>query len=192
MSKMNRLKKLLKIKCNYLSKILKKVNEEFTLKQNQKKNLGGLLLENEIELKVKTNKEMNVQELMDKGDNILGQDRQGIERMNRVVKSDIELAKEMEKELAEHQIKLDNTSKDLKEMDYSLARARKQLTTMFKMYATDKIIMCLIVIIVLVIIAIIIVAAVGGDTSNSFNVPHDIFSSTKNSTTTTSRILLLP
>ena len=52
------------------------------------------------------------------------------------------------------------------------------------MYATDKLIMCMIVVIVLVIIAIIIASIVGKNKDNSNqNLPHDIFSNKKNTTT---------
>jgi hypothetical protein len=81
---------------------------------------------------------------------------------------------------------LDNVNDEIKEIDFSLKRARKQMKTMLKMYATDKIIMCMIVVIILIIIIIIIVAAVGKDKDKNFNVPHDIFNSNSNSGSTES------
>jgi hypothetical protein len=177
-----------------LKQEIKKLQDDFTQKQNSKNQLGGLLLE-DINLKVKRNDELNVQEAIDKGDNILREDKDAISRMNRQVRQDIDIAKAIQNDLEQQDQKLNKTEKDLKEIDYSLNRAGKQLKTMFKMYATDKLIMCMIVVIVLVIIAIIVVAAVGGDKEGKFNVPHDIFTSSTTTTTktgtTTSRILFL-
>lgn len=121
------------------------------------------------------NSDLTVQQAIDKGNRILAEDDKAIKRMVRQVKNDNDLANELKGELAKQEEKLGNVAKDLKEIDYSLKRAGEQLKTMFRMYATDKIILCLIVIIVLVIIAIIIVSAVGGDKEGKFNAPHDIF-----------------
>jgi hypothetical protein len=166
----------------------KRLQDEFTEKQNQKKDLG--LLVDDIKLKDKPLTEMNILELKGKGDNILKEDGEAINRIDLKVKNQLDIANEIKKDLNNQNQKLDNVQKDLKEMDYSLARARKHMTQMFKMYATDKLIMCMIVIIVLVILAIIITAAVGGDKNKNFNVPHDIFTSNTTSTTS-SRILFL-
>ena len=185
--------KAFKDQITLLKQDVRKLQDEFTAKQNQKKNLNGLLLD-DINIKVKANHELNVQEAIDKGDNILREDREGINRMKKVVNTDLGIAKQIEADLEAQNQKLYKTEKDLKEIDYSLNRAGKQLSTMFKMYATDKLIMCMIVIIVLVIIAIIIVGAVGGDKAGNFNVPHDIFTSTSTTTSTaakTSRILFI-
>ena len=67
-------------------------------------------------------------------------------------------------------------------MDYSLKRAGKQITSMFKMYSSDKCITCMIVVILIIIVTIIIVSACGGDNKNNFNVPHDIFNTNNNKT----------
>lgn len=168
----------------------KKLNEEFTDKQNKQRDLNAIVLD-DIQMKEKKNHEMNILELERKGDNILKDDAEAIDRIDKKVLNQLDIAKEIKKDLKSQNEKLDNTQKNLKEMDYSLARANKQLVAMFKMYATDKLIMCVIVVIVLIIIAIIIVAAVGGDKQNKFNVPHDIFGSSNTTTTTKSRILFL-
>jgi len=63
----------------------------------------------------------------------------------------------------------------LKEINYSLERAKNKITDMFKIYSKDKCIICLIVLILIIIVTIIIITACGGDNKNSFNVPHDIF-----------------
>jgi hypothetical protein len=196
--------KAFKDQISILKQEVKKVQDEFTNKQNNKKTLNNLLVPDDINVKLKGNNELTVQEAINKGNNILAEDRAGINRMNKVIKQDIDIAKQIEQDLEVQNQKLSQTEKDLKEIDYSLNRAGKQLKTMFKMYATDKLIMCMIVVIVLVIIAIIIVGAVGGDKEGKFNVPHDLFTSssttsttsttgttTPGTTTKTSRILFL-
>ena len=55
---------------------------------------------------------------------------------------------------------------------------------MFKIYASDKCVICLIVVILIIIVTIILVSAFGGD---NFNVPHDhdIFDTNKKNTNST-------
>ena len=77
---------------------------------------------------------------------------------------------------------LDNVDEDLTEIDFSLNRARKKITGMFKMYSKDKCIIWLIVAILIIIVTIIITSACGGDSKNNFNVPHDIFFSNNKTT----------
>ena len=117
---------------------------------------------------------MTSQQVMDRGDNLLRADREAIDRMKKVVNQDLDTMKEVNKELLNQGEKIDNAEKELKEIDYSLNRAGKQIKTMAKMYATDKLIMCMILCILLVIIAIIIVSFFfdGDDDSNS---QHDSF-----------------
>jgi hypothetical protein len=179
--------KAFKDQTTLLKQEIKKLQEEFTQKQNEKKNLGGLLVE-DINLKVKANNELTYQEAIAKGDGILADDKKAIQRMINTVDQDLAISRQVKKELDDQKEKLEKTDKNLKEIDYSLNRAAKQIATMFKMYACDKLILCMIVVIVLVIIAIIIVAAVGGDKANNFNVPHDIFSNS-NSVANKTRIL---
>jgi len=130
--------------------------------------------------------ELNVQQVMDRGDKILNEDDNAIKNMANVVYQDVDQMKNVNVELNRQQEKLENVDSDLKEMDYSLKRAGKQITNMFKMYSSDKCITCLIVVILLIIITIIIVSACGGDNKNNFNVPHDIFNTNNNVTTTNS------
>ena len=130
--------------------------------------------------------ELNVQQVMDRGDNILNEDDKAIKNMANVVYQDVDQMKNVNVELNRQQEKLENVDSDLKEMDYSLKRAGKQITSMFKMYSSDKCITCLIVVILLIIVTIIIVSACGGDNKNNFNVPHDIFNTNNNATTTNS------
>jgi hypothetical protein len=161
----------------------KRLNEEFEIAKKEKSGLDALILDN-IQLGEKGSDEMNKQEMMDHGTHVLQDDRKAIGRIKKEVHQQLDYAAEIKKDLYKQNEQLDKIDSDIKEMDYSLKRAGKQLAVMFKMYATDKLILCLIVVIVLVIIGIIIASAVGGDPDNQFNVPHDIFV-TKNATTTT-------
>ena len=120
--------------------------------------------------------ELNAQQVMDRGDKILDADDAAIKNMAHVVNDDVNQMKNVNVQLNQQQEKLENVDKDLVEMDYSLKRAGKQITSMFKMYSSDKCITCLIVVILIIIVTIIIVSACGGDNKNNFNVPHDIFS----------------
>jgi hypothetical protein len=182
--------KMFKDQLTQLKQDTKKLNEEFTQKQNKKSALDNLLLE-DIKIKEKANNEMNVQELFNKGDNVVKQSGDAINRVDKKVREQLEMAAEMKRDLHKQSNQIDDTQKNLKEIDYSLKRASKQLATMFKMYATDKIIMCLIIVIVLVIIAIIIVASVGGDKEGNFNVPHDMWITKNTTTTEKTRMLFL-
>ena len=165
---------------------LQSQNESFKKQIAEKRNKknNDLLNSNDIDLKVDLGK-MSSQQVMDRGDNILKADKNAIQNMAKVVSGDVDTMKAVNAELKRQGDALDNADKDLKEIDYSLKRAGEQMKTMFKMYATDKLIMCMIVVIVLVIITIIIVSIVGGDDNNNYNTPTDIFGS-KNTTSTTS------
>ena len=152
-----------------------KLEETFKLKKEAAKGINNLIVDNNIENK--KNSELTSKQLIDKGDRLIDESGKAINRIKNVVKEDLNIAQAIQRDLDNQINKLDNVQNDLKEIDYSLGRAGKQLKIMFRMYATDKLILGLIVVIVLAIIAIIIVAAVGGDKNNNFNVPHDIFSS---------------
>ena len=89
-------------------------------------------------------------------------------------------------ELNNQKEKMATIDKDLKEIEFSVDRARKKITNMFKIYASDKCVICLIVVILIIIVTIILVSAFGGDNKNNFNVPHDIFNTNNNATTTNS------
>lgn len=174
--------KAFKDQITQLKQSIKKSNDDFTNKQNEKKNMNGLLLD-DINVKIKGNNELTVQEAINKGDNILADDKERIGGMIKTVKNTNNLAIQMNQDLEMQREKLEKTDKNLKEIDYSLNRAAKQIATMLRMYATDKLIMCMIITIVLIIIAIIIVAAVGGNKSGKFNLPNDIFTSSSSNTT---------
>ena len=73
-----------------------------------------------------------------------------------------------------------------KEMEFSLKRAGKKVKNMMIKLSKDKIIICLIVIICIIILSIIIVSLSGGDKTNNYNLPFDIFqSNNKNKNLTT-------
>lgn len=135
--------------------------------------------------------ELNAQQVMDRGDKILDADDAAIKNMAHVVNDDVNQMKNVNVQLNQQQEKLENVDKDLVEMDYSLKRAGKQITSMFKMYSSDKCITCLIVVILIIIVTIIIVSTCGGDNKNNFNVPHDIFS-TNNKTTNSAHYFFSP
>lgn len=142
---------------------------------NQMKNKRNKIIDDPLDVDAKVDlSKMTSQEVMNKGDNILNADREAINRMKKVVNQDLDTMKEVNKELLSQNEKLENADKDLKEIDYSLNRAGKQIKTMAKMYATDKLILCMILCIILVIIAIVIVSFFfdGDEEANS---QHDSF-----------------
>ena len=128
-----------------------------------------------IDAKVDLSK-LTSQQAMDRGDKILEADRNAIARMKKMVYSDLGTMKEVNKELLSQHEKLENAENDLQEIDYSVNRAGKQIKTMAKMYATDKLIMCMICCILLVVIAIIIVSFVfDSDEEENPNEKQDTF-----------------
>jgi hypothetical protein len=129
---------------------------------------------------------LNAEQAMQRGDEILNADDNALNNMNKVVHNDVDIMKSANKELNRQKDQLDVADTELKEMEFSIDRARKKITNMFKLYASDKCITCLIVVILLIIITIIIVSACGGDNKNNFNVPHDIFGSNDNGKNTSS------
>ena len=143
----------------------------------------------DVNAKVDLN-QLNAQQVMDRGDKILEADDKAIDNMAKIVNNDVDQMKNVNVELNAQQEKLENVDSDLKEMDYSLKRAGKQITTMFKMYSSDKCITGLIIVILIIIVVVIIVAACGGDNSKNFNVPHDIFGTNNNSTSSSAGELI--
>jgi len=124
--------------------------------------------------------ELNVEQAMKRGDEILNADENALNNIGKVVHEDVDKMKDVNKELGRQKEQLDVADTDLKELEFSIERARKKITNIFKLYASDKCITCLIVVILIIIITIIIVSACGGDNKNNFNVPHDIFGSNEN------------
>ena len=155
---------------------VKSYSEKLTnLENEQKENLENVD-PTDIDVQVDLNK-MNVQQVMQRGENILDADDKAIENMGRVINQDVDVMKNVNVELNKQNEQLDNIDDDLKDIDYSLERAGKQIKNMFKLYSSDKCITCMIVVILLIIITIILVSALGGDSNKNFNVPHDIFNS---------------
>ena len=109
-----------------------------------------------IDAKVDLSK-LTSQQVMDRGDNILNADKEALNRMKKIVYKDLDTMKNVNQELLIQHEKLENADNDLKEIDNSLNRAAKQMKTIAKMIATDKLIMCLIGFILLAIIAVVIV-----------------------------------
>ena len=144
----------------------------FATKILQMKNKKNNIVDDPLSIDVRADlSKMSSQQVMDRGDKILEADRNAINRMKNIVNQDLDTMKEVNKELLSQNEKLENADKDLKEIDYSLNRAGQQIKTMAKMYATDKLIICMILCILLVIIAIVIVSFFfdGDDDANSKN-----------------------
>ena len=144
----------------------------FATKILQMKNKKNNIVDDPLSIDVRADlSKMSSQQVMDRGDKILEDDRNAINRMKNIVNQDLDTMKEVNKELLSQNEKLENADKDLKEIDYSLNRAGQQIKTMAKMYATDKLIICMILCILLVIIAIVIVSFFfdGDDDANSKN-----------------------
>ena len=109
-----------------------------------------------IDAKVDLSK-LTSQQVMNRGDKILNADKEALNRMKRIVNQDLDTMKNVNQELLIQHEKLENADNDLKEIDNSLNRAAKQMKTIAKMIATDKLIMCLIAFILLAIIAVVII-----------------------------------
>ena len=177
-----------------ISKIKTKVKEydkKIDKIKNSKKSSSQVPVDEHLnpEAKVDLNK-LNAQQVIDRGDAILDADDNVIDNMAKIVNNDVDQMKNVNVELNAQQEKLDNVDNDLEEMDYSLKRAGKQITNMFKLYAKDKCILGLIIVIVIIIVVIIIVSICGGDNEKNFNVPHDIFGTNNNNTSSNSAELI--
>ena len=128
----------------------------------------------DINAKVDLSK-MTSQQVMNRGDDILKADKNALNRIKKVVYKDLDTMKDVNKELLSQHEKLENAETDLKEIDNSLNRAGKQMKTMAKMIATDKLIMCLIGFILLAVIAIIIIFLVLPSSDEDINAKQDTF-----------------
>ena len=163
---------------NELSKLQTKNN---TLKQKvielQNKKQNEINVNDELDINKKINvSKLTAQQAIDRGNKILDDDDRAIKNMKKIVGQDLTTMKDVNVELNRQQEALEIADKNLTEIDYSLKRAGQQIKTMFKMYATDKLIMCMIIVIVLVIITIIILSAVGKKKNGGkSNIPTDIF-----------------
>ena len=163
---------------NELTKLQTKNN---TLKQKvielQNKKQSEINVNDELDINKKIDvSKLTSQQAIDRGNKILDDDDRAIQNMKKIVGQDLTTMKDVNVELNRQQEALEIADKNLTEIDYSLKRAGQQIKTMFKMYATDKLIMCMIIVIVLVIITIIILSAVGKKKNGGkSNIPTDIF-----------------
>ena len=160
-----------------IQKIELKINE-YKSKINDLKNQNNNYYEDEM---VDINKKVDItklttQQAIERGHNILNDDENRIGNMKKVINEDINMLKEDNKELERQKEVLENVDDNLKEIDFSLKRAGQQIKTMFKMYASDKLILCLIVVIILIILSIIISSIAGKNKKKKQdNLPHDSF-----------------
>ena len=167
----------------------KKIDYENKIKDFESKNIELISdnnRENNDHLNLEKNVDhnnLNIQQEFERGDKLVNEMDKGINNMGQNVYKGLIQLKDANANLYQQQQKLDIVDTDLKEIDISLDRAKKQVNDMFKMLSQDKIITCLIITILIIIIAIIIVSACGGDKNKNFNVPHDIFIKSSNSTT---------
>ena len=143
----------------------------------------------DVNTKIDLNK-LNVQQVMDRGDALNEDIDKAARNMQSHVNKGIDGMKEVNIELDAQNQNLDNIETDLKEIDFSLKRAKDQIYNMFKIYSSDKIITCLIIFILIIIVTIIIVSACGGDKKNNFNAPHDIFFVSKNNTINSGKFIV--
>jgi hypothetical protein len=142
--------------------------EEYSKDINEKRKTKKIPADDPLSIDTRADlSKMSSQQVMDRGNKILESDRNAINNMKKIVNQDLDTMKDVNKELLNQSEKLENAEKDLKEIDYSLNRAGKQIKTMAKMYATDKLIMCMILCILLVIIAIVIVSFFSGGDDNA-------------------------
>jgi chromosome segregation ATPase len=119
--------------------------------------------------------QLNLQQVIDRMDAIINEDDQIISNIIQTLDVDVKTMKEANRLLKEQKEKLSGVSNNLKEVDFSIHRAKNKITSMFKIYASDRFIICLIVAILIIIVTIIIISSCGGDNKNNFNIPYDIF-----------------
>ena len=176
-----------------ISKIKSKIKEydkKIDKIKNSKQSSSQIPVDEHLnpDAKVDLNK-LNVQQVMNRGDAILNADENAIDNMAKIVNNADDQMKNVNGELYAQQEKLDIVDNDIKEINFSLDRAKKQITNMFKLYAKDKCIVGMIFIIVIIIVVIIIVSACGGDNKKNFNVPHDIFGTSNNTAANSAELL---
>ena len=176
-----------------ISKIKSKIKEydkKIDKIKNSKQSSSQIPVDEHLnpDAKVDLNK-LNVQQVMNRGDAILNADENAIDNMAKIVNNDNDRMKDVNGELNAQQEKLDIVDNDIKEINFSLDRAKKQIINMFKLQAKDKCIVGMIFIIVIIIVVIIIVSACGGDNKKNFNVPHDIFGTSNNTAANSAELL---
>ena len=139
-------------------------------KMKNKKYNNNNIIDDPLSIDIKVDMtQMSSQQVINRGDNILQSDRGAIGRMKKIVNKDLDTMREINRELLGQNENLENSGKEIKEIDYSLNRAGKQIKIMAKIFATDKLIICLIFFILFIIIAIIILSFFfnGNENTNS-------------------------
>ena len=155
----------------YWTKIIegiKSKNNSFKQKLNNKNVEEPKYIEEKIAIS-----QMTTQQAIDRGDDILKKDKNSIQNMKKIVIKDLNTMKEINTELLSENEKLENSEQNLKNIDNSLNRAKRQIKSMFAIFAKDKLIMCMIFFILLVIIAIFIISFFGDNGDN--NLQNDTF-----------------
>lgn len=154
----------------------KSLNEEYKKKLVEQSNQTSVI----DNLTVRATGQETSLELMNKGDVILDESGKAIERMDKKVADSKNISNNIKSDLKRQMEQLENTNKNLKEIDYSLGRASKTLGNMAKMVATDKFVMIMIIIIMVLIVGIIVYSNFFADPQKKqSNVLTDIFSSNK-------------
>ena len=121
-----------------------------------------------IDVKIDMSK-MSSQQVINRGNNILQSDKEAIYRMKKVANIDLYTIKEINRELLGQEEKLENSGKEIKEIDNSLNRAGNQIKTIAKIFVNDKLIICMILFILVAIISVIILSFFlnGNENTNS-------------------------
>ncbi|MCQ2820459.1 MAG: hypothetical protein MJ252_24615, partial [archaeon] len=143
---------------------LQKKNSEYKEKIAEKdKNKKAGYSEDHLDVDAKVDLgKLTAEQAMERGDKILDKDQERLNRMERMAAGDLQTMKQVNVELDRQDEKLNNANKDLTEIDYSLDKAGKQMRDILKIYAKDKMIMCLIIVMLLIIVVIIIISIVKG------------------------------
>lgn len=114
--------------------------------------------------------------MMNRGDEILNDDDRAIGNMNSKVEASKGIANNVKQELNRQLELLDNTNKNLNEIDLSVGRANKKMKNMLKALASDKFILGFIVIIILLIIGIVVLNMMSNKNSEQeYNKTNDIY-----------------
>ena len=164
-----------------IQKLELKINE-YKSQVNDLKNQNNNDNNNYKDEMVDINKKIDItkltsQQAIQRGNNLINDDGKTIGKIQKVINEDINMLKEDNKELERQKEVLENVDDNLKEIDFSLKRAGQQIRTMFKMYASDKLILCLIFVIILIILCIIIASIVNKNKKGkNENLPKDSFS----------------
>ena len=82
--------------------------------------------------------ELNVEQAMKRGDAIQDANDDTIHNMGKIVNKDVKIMKGVNEELERQKNQIDVADAELKEIDFSINRARKKITSLFKLYASDK------------------------------------------------------